>query len=330
MSKRFDIAGITHPLVDVVVQCEPTVIAKLGLAEGSWARTTLQQQMHLLDSLRGYPTEISPGASLANSIALAALLGRSGLVFGLAGDDEYGKLFVDGLAALNVRAGNEFIVGARTGTCVSLVNSTTGERTMRTCHGVSAEFGAPHATEELIAASSWLMLEGYFLTASQENTEGLYAAVHTARRCGTAVALTAAAEFIVRDKRDEILALLSSLDLLFTNETEALALTGAASAPEALAYLAAKVPRVIVTVGAQGALCIVQGEHFEVPAFPTRMVDTTGAGDAFAGAFLAGLSAGIAPQKAARGASRLAAQVVSQQGARLGSAAVSAWIAETA
>ena len=110
---------------------------------------------------------------------------------------------------------------------------------------------------------------------------------------------------------------LQHADLLFCNETEACAITGASGAEDAFKKLKDTVPSVVVTNGPHGAYIRHAGVETHVPAFPSEPKDLTGAGDMFAGSFLYGITHGVPPDKAARAASFLSHKVITQVGARL-------------
>jgi sugar/nucleoside kinase (ribokinase family) len=203
---------------------------------------------------------------------------------------------------------------------------------MRTCHGVATLFGPEHTLETAVAASEWIILEGYFLTASEQNAAAIDKAISIAKSYGTKVALSIGAEFVVHAKRDllrqEILPL---IDLIFANAAEAMSLTEAQSPQGAVDSLSKLLPSVIVTNGKNGAFGSMNTHQWHTPAFPVEgsVLNTTGAGDIFAGAFLAGLMKGLSPEASGRGAARLAAMIITKHEAQLGSEATAAWEAAT-
>ena len=92
-----------------------------------------------------------------------------------------------------------------------------------------------------------------------------------------------------------------------------------------MAKLQELVPAAIVTAGADGAYVYYAGETFHTPAYLCKPIDTTGAGDMFAGAFLYGITHGFTAQDAARGACYLSSKVITQLGARLISGTKDYW-----
>ena len=186
--------------------------------------------------------------------------------------------------------------------------------------GVSKDLDAHHLDLPAIQNAAWLLLEGYFLTASQENSRALHHAVSVARTSGTKIALSASATFVVAAKKSELLdQLLGQCDLLFANASEAMLLTETDSPQRALSKLQNIIPSAVITAGEAGAYGITDGTSWHTPAAPPPgpVVDTTGAGDVFAGAFLAGILQGLPPGRVATGAATLASLIITQRGAQI-------------
>lgn len=321
------ITALTHPLIDILVPCSAVFLQEHGLTPGTYGLLNLAEQDALLRACSSLDKPMVVGGSAVNSVTCARQLGVSCTVLGLVGDDAYGYHIYKQLKTRDIQIPIPHVPFARTGTCVSLI-TPDGERTMRTCLGVSTDLAKSDVHDSAIAGSAWLLVEGYFLTASEKNRAALHAAIAMAKSSGTKVAFTASAEFVIQAKGDEIFeSILPHTDLVFTNEGEAMLLTKAASPESALDELSKHVRNVIVTCGSRGALGVMDGARWHTPAaeLSAPAVDTTGAGDIFAGSFLAGLVQGLSPEVAARGAAHLAALVVQRHGAQLPEEAVATW-----
>lgn len=283
-------------------------------------------QDSLLCDTTGKPF-IASGGSASNSIACANILGVSCTYTGLVGDDGYGFLYQGDFAELGITSPNPKVPNARTGVCLSLV-TPDGERTMRTDLAVAVELSESHIDAETIGASEWLLIEGHLLTAGEKNKSAILKGIEVARQRNTKVAVNINSEFAARTQRELVLAeVLPKIDMIIGNEPEAMALAAEGGADTAFAALSQLCPTVVVTLGGNGAL-IKHNEHrLHVPAHTGQInvIDTTGAGDAFTGVLLAGLSLGYPMERAARGAARLAAAVVAQSGARLPADAAQLW-----
>ena len=145
-------------------------------------------------------------------------------------------------------------------------------------------------------------------------------ALRIAHEAGRKVALTLSDIACIGPHRDDFLALIDGggLDLLFANEAEIKALAEADSREQAIAALEDKVPLLVVTCGADGAIAVAGDRRVSVPAarIGRGIVDTTGAGDLFAAGFLYGHSHGRSLEDSLRIGAIAAAEVISHFGAR--------------
>ena len=207
---------------------------------------------------------------------------------------------------------------AATGTVICLVDTgASAERTFLTDSGASLRLDPGDWSDSLLDGVVRLHLSGYLLFS--EPSRALVAvALESARARGVPVSLDpASAGFLVELGVDCFLALVEGVDVLLPSRDEACLLTGLPDPADAAAKLSRHVPLVVTKQGAEGALIAHSGTvHARVPAEPTTPRDTTGAGDAFTGAFLASLLAGAAPEEAAREGCRAGAQAVERVGGR--------------
>jgi sugar/nucleoside kinase (ribokinase family) len=207
---------------------------------------------------------------------------------------------------------------APTGTVICLVDEgAAAERTFLTDSGASLRLEPGDWSDALLDGVARLHLSGYLLFT--EPGRALVAvALEAARARGVPVSLDpASAGFLVRLGADRFLSLVEGVDVLLPSRDEACLLTGASDVADAAARLSRHVPLVVAKQGAGGALLARSGEVYaRVPAVPAVPRDTTGAGDAFTGAFLAALLAGAGPEKAAAEGCRAGAQAVEHIGGR--------------
>ena len=207
---------------------------------------------------------------------------------------------------------------AATGTVICLVDTgASAERTFLTDSGAALRLGSEDWSDSLLDGVVRLHLSGYLLF-SEPSRAFVAAAVGSARARGVPVSLDpASAGFLVELGVDRFLALVEGVDLLLPSQDEACLLTGLPDPADAAAKLSRHVALVVVKQGAEGALVAHSGTvHAHVPAEPATPRDTTGAGDAFTGAFLATLLAGTDPEGAAREGCRAGAQAVERVGGR--------------
>ncbi|MCI0456490.1 MAG: adenosine kinase [Gemmataceae bacterium] len=313
--KAFDVCGLGNALVDIFVDLAETEFAELGFEKSTMRLVEPDEQKQLLERFRGREPRLVSGGSVANSIIACSQLRGQASFIGCVGDDRYGLFYQTEFEELGIDIGNPVIVGETTGTCLCLI-TPDAERTMRTCLAVSSHLAARHVDAERIKNAQWLFVEGYVF-ANPAGQGAIREAIRMARQHGIQVAVTCSEAFVVELFGDTFFETLKQTDLLFCNRSEACAVTGARTAPEAFARLRDLVPAAIVTDGAHGAHVRYGGVETHVPAFPCAPKDLTGAGDMFAGAFLYGITHGVPADRAARAASFLAMKVITQVGARL-------------
>ncbi|MET4658999.1 sugar/nucleoside kinase (ribokinase family) [Streptomyces sp. PvP037] len=207
---------------------------------------------------------------------------------------------------------------APTGTVICLVDGdAAAERTFLTDSGASLRLEPADWSDALLDGVARLHLSGYLLFA-EPSREFVAVASKAARARGVPVSLDpASAGFLARLGADRFLSLVDGVDVLLPSRDEACLLTGLPDVADAAAWLSRHVPLVVAKQGAEGALLARSGEVYaRVPAEPVTPRDTTGAGDAFTGAFLAALLAGAGPEQAAREGCRSGARAVELTGGR--------------
>lgn len=314
--KDFQLCGLGNSLVDIFVDVTEPEFASLGLERGTMRLVEKTEQQTLLDRFHERGARLASGGSVANSTIAFSQLGGKAAFIGCVGDDRYGLFYQQEFEQLGIDIGNPALVDETTGTCVCVI-TPDAERTMRTCLAVSSHLSAKHVDEQRIKNSEWLFIEGYVFANPDTGQGAIRRALEIAKANDVKVALTCSEAFVPQAFGYAFGAALKQADLLFANESEARAITGAASAAEAFTKLKEVVPNAVVTDGPHGAHVRFNGDEAHVAAFPCAPVDLTGAGDMFAGAFLYGVTTGVLPAKAARAACYLAMKVITQVGARL-------------
>ncbi|MFC7991472.1 carbohydrate kinase family protein [Streptomyces pilosus] len=222
------------------------------------------------------------------------------------------------LAACGVRPLLVVDEGVPTGTVICLVDEdAAAERTFLTDSGASLRLDPGDWSDALLDGVARLHLSGYLLF-SGPGRAFVAVALKAARARGVPVSLDpASAGFLGTLGAERFLALVEGVDVLLPSRDEACLLTGVPDAVGAAARLSRQVPLVVVKQGARGAVLARCGEVFaRVPAVPATPLDTTGAGDAFTGAFLAALLAGAEPERAAREGCVAGALAVGRTGGR--------------
>lgn len=321
MTERLDLLALGNAIVDVIAHTDDAFLVSRGLRKGGMALIDEASALAIYEAMG--PATIVSGGSAANTIAGAAALGlRTGFV-GKVRDDEAGAHYRHDMRAQGVVFDTPAATdGPATARSFILV-TPDGERTMNTYLGACQGLTSADVDEETVRSAGIVYLEGY-LWDPEAAKAAFRKAVDIAHANGAQVALTLSDSFCVDRYRDEFLDLLRGghVDILFANIHELKALYQTADEASALASLRdEKTPHghflAAVTRSAEGALVVTREKTLSVPAFPVdRLVDTTGAGDLFAGGFLAGLAKGLDHADCARLGAMAAAEVISHIGAR--------------
>lgn len=256
------------------------------------------------------------GGSVANSCAVAAALGAKVAFLGKVGADEMGELFRSGIAAAGVHYATPPLTSPiPTARCLILV-TPDGQRTMNTYLGACTEFALHDLDATIIAASAVTYLEGYLFDPPAAQAAFAEAA-RVARTAGRKTALSLSDAFCVDRHRDGFRRLIAQgVDILFANEAEVCSLYQCSDFAEAAAHAARDIPLAVLTRSEQGSIILENGGRVEVAAAPATVVDTTGAGDAYAAGFLAAYTRGAGLPAAGALGAQAAALAISQVGAR--------------
>jgi len=318
MSHSFDVYGLGHALVDVQYSVATQRLEQLGIRKGVMTLIGEPEQETLLQALAGESRVAqASGGSAANTLIGVAGFGGSAYYTCLLGRDEWGDFYHRDLEEAGVRSNPERRSAGPTGKCVVLI-TPDADRTLNTFLGVSSQLAPEHLEAALIQASAYLYIEGY-LVSSDNGLATCLRAQQLAQRAGTRVSLTLSDPAMIeyfRPRFEELVA--GGVDLLFCNEEEAAAFTGTKDRQDAARQLASRVGAGCITCSGEGALVFAAGRLTQVAGFAARAVDTTGAGDLFAGGVLFGLARGHSLEAAARLGNYAAAQVVARYGPRLG------------
>ena len=315
-----DLAGIGNAIVDVLASVEPGFLAAWNMQAGTMALIDAARAAELADALgreaRG-PLEMAGGGSVANSCVVAAHLGARVAYLGRVAADAFGRAFTDDLTRLGIACPVAPLAdGPATGRCVVAV-TPDGQRTMNTYLGAATGFGPADLDPATIEAARFLYLEGYLFDppAAQRAFREAAAIAHNA---GRDVAISLSDPFCVERHREGLREFVRHhADIVFANADELAALYEAPFA-DALAALAAETTIAVVTRGATGSVLVRGGETATIAPVATAVVDTTGAGDAYAAGVLAALAKDRSLAEAGALGSLAAATIIASVGARPG------------
>ena len=312
---KFDVTGIGNAIVDVLAQADDALLAKHGLPKGA---------MNLIDaatadrlySVMGPGIEAS-GGSAANTIAGIAALGGKTAYIGKVAQDQLGDVFTHDLRAVGVTYDTTRLVGGLP-TARSLIFVTPdAQRTMQTFLGATSQLGPEDVNMDYITASKVVYLEGY-LWDQPRAKEAMRNAAIAAQKAGVKVAFTLSDSFCVGRYRAEFLELVEEhVDILFANEHEILSLYEVEKFDDALQKVRGHCEIAALTRSEKGSVILRGNEVHVIDAVPgVKVVDTTGAGDAYAAGFLYAYTQGWDLAKAGRLGGAMAAEVISHYGPR--------------
>jgi len=317
-SHHYHLYAIGNALVDTEYEVSDAELQAMGVDKGHMTLIDAPRRAELLHHTQGRPARRTGGGSAGNTVVALAQLGGRAFYSCRVADDELGAFYAADLEHNRVASNLSHTRAphGQTGSCLVLV-TPDAERSMCTFLGATAELEASALHPKDIARSRVYYMEGY-LAASPTGLQAALEGKRLAREAGVALALTLSDVSMIRFCRAGLDAMAEGgLDYLFCNEEEAQVWTGRQEMPEVAAALASLARVVCITRGSRGSLVLDGGAITAVPAPAIRAVDSNGAGDMFAGAFLFAASHGYPHDQAALLANRCAAAVVSQHGNRL-------------
>jgi sugar/nucleoside kinase (ribokinase family) len=305
-------------MVDILAMVGDDFVREHDLPKGGMMLVDSEKQGRLLRELEHHSLEMQSGGSAANTIIAVAQSGGTGFYTGKVARDPNGEFYRQDMLA----AGVHFDVhpapeeGEPTGSCLVLT-TPDAERTMCTHLGVSTRLAPSDVNLDRLSRSQIAYIEGY-LWDPPEPREASVLSMEAAKKHAVKVAFSFSDPFLVDRYPDDFRGIARDYcDIVFCNGEEARRLFETDSLEEAALQLGESVELAFVTDGADGCL-VVQGNQVErAEGFAVNAIDTVGAGDAFAGGVLFGLTHGYGPHHAARWGNYLASRVVAIHGARL-------------
>lgn len=320
---HYHLYAVGNALVDSEYEVPDAHLVQMGVDKGHMTLIDAERRAALLSHVAGHPSRRSGGGSAGNTVVALAQLGGKAFYSCRVSDDELGHFYTEDLVRNGVATNltHTRAQHGQTGSCLVFV-TPDAERSMCTFLGATAELDESALHPKDIARSKLYYMEGY-LAASPTGLAAALQGKQIARQAGVALAATLSDVSMIQFCRPGLEALLEGgLDHLFCNEQEALAWCDTDHWPTVEATLAGLARTVCITRGPQGCVVLESGSRVEVPAPATHAIDTNGAGDMFAGAFMYAATHGHSHAEAARLGNRCAAAVVAQHGARLNPAAM--------
>ena len=318
LDTKYDILGIGNAITDILAKVEPSFLEQQGLTPGSMTLVDANRASALEAALT--PEHIMGGGSVANTCVVAAQFGARGAYLGKVARDDAGQKFAhdmqsNGVAFPAPPLNTQLFDNLPTARCIVMI-TPDGQRTMATYLGACSCFTPDDVLSDAIAASSIVYLEGYLFDPPHAQ-EAFRRAASIAHKNGRQVALSLSDPFCVGRHRAAFLDLVKGhIDILFANEDEICALYETENFDEAAQRTAQDTTFAALTRSAQGSVIVHDGQLTKVAPIPTQVVDSTGAGDAYAAGFMAGLTSGRTLPECGRLASMAASEIISHYGAR--------------
>lgn len=318
MAKKYQIYGMGNALVDIVTEVSEAFVTEHSIEKGIMTLVEEGRQHQLVNAIHLPSSDRQCGGSAANTIIGAAQFGASCFYSCKVANDEMGDFYHSDLTSNGVET--NLSPGAHeagvTGSCL-VMTTPDAERTMNTFLGITANYSTKEIAAQSLKDSDYLYIEGYLVTGDS-GLEAMIAAKKLAEDSGVKTSLTFSDPSMVKYFKDRMTEVVGSgVDLLFCNEEEAMLYTDTDSISKAITSLKNIAKAFVVTLGAKGAIVFDGESEIRIDPFQTKAIDTNGAGDLFAGAFLYALTNGKSYEDAGKLASLASSKVVAKLGPRL-------------
>jgi len=316
--KQYDVYGIGNALVDMEFEVHDQFFLSQKIDKGLMTLVDEKRQNELLEALGTAPLKQQCGGSAANTMIAVSQLGGKSFYSCKVARDPIGNFYFQDLLEQGVDSNlktQEREEGV-TGKCLVMVTKDA-ERTMNTFLGITSTLSKHEVVPEGIKNAKYLYIEGY-LVASPTGKDAAVHARKLAQVHGVKTSLTFSDVNMVNFFRESLLEIIGDgLDLIFCNEIEAQAFTGETDEAKIIQKLKLVAKTFVMTLGERGAIVFDGKEILRLGAQKIKPVDSNGAGDMYAGAFLYAITNGASFEKAGELAGIAAAKVVSQYGPRL-------------
>lgn len=316
---KYDVYGVGNALVDKEFEVDDSFFHEHKIEKGVMTLVTHEQQQILLDVLSNKfgIKKRAGGGSAANTLYALSQFGGKAFLSCKVANDETGDFYLKQLGDHNIKTNtaSQRMEGT-TGRCLVMI-SPDAERTMHTYLGVSETISTLELDFEAVKASEYVYIEGYLVTSPSAKS-AITELKQFAEQHQVKTAMTFSDPSMLEYFNDDINDVLGDgVDLLFCNTREALLWTGAEDIDKACEILKTKASQFAITQGADGALLFDGKDYISIDAHKVTTIDTNGAGDMFAGAFLYAITQGKDFATAGKLASLASATVVSNFGPRL-------------
>ncbi|MCB9360023.1 MAG: adenosine kinase [Flavobacteriales bacterium] len=317
MSKKYNVYGIGNALVDIVTEVDDQFLQEHNIEKGLMTLVDEEHQTRVSNAINLNNSNMQCGGSAANSIIAVSQFGGSSYYSCKVANDELGSFYKKDLKDNGVDSNlDETLEAGITGKCL-VMTTKDASRTMNTFLGITSNYSRTEIKEGALKDAQYLYIEGYLVT-SENGQDAMKHAKKLAEANGVKTALTFSDPSMVKYFKEPMESIIgASVDLLFCNEEEAMLYTGKDNITEAREELKKAAKKFVITQGENGAM-IFDGDTFiDIEPYNVKAIDTNGAGDLFAGAFLYGITNGHSFADSGKLASLASSKVVTQFGPRL-------------
>lgn len=319
MTQQYDIYGIGAALVDTEITLTDDDLLTMQVEKGVMTLVDQERQNFLIEKLEthGFAYRRASGGSAANTVIAASYFGCKNFYSCKVANDDNGRFYLHDMQAAGVDTPRHTTLEhGITGKCLVMITPDT-ERTMNTFLGISASLSEQELDLDAVAQSRYAYIEGYLVTSPTGRAAAIKLRQH-AEQHGVKTVISLSDPAMAQFFRDGLLEMIGQhVHLIFCNHEEATAFTQTDNLDLACEQLKTYCDAFAITCGAQGAI-VWNGQTLTKIAAPkVKAIDSNGAGDMFAGAFLYAVSQGHAYVKAGEFAVLAAAKVVTQYGPRL-------------
>lgn len=315
---KYNVYGIGNALVDMEFEVSTDLLKDLRIDKGVMTLMDEAHQTEVIEHLKKLPCKRGCGGSAANTIVAVSQFGGKSFYSCKVANDEIGSFYLEDLLRCGVDT--NLVAEERpdgiTGKCLVLV-TPDADRTMSTFLGITADLTEDRISSEALEASEYLYIEGY-LVSSPTAKKTAIAAREEAQKSGVKTSFSLSDPNMVNFFKEGLLEIIGpGVDFLFANESEALKMAGTENLTDAIAYFQTIAKGFAITRGPKGSLVFDGDRTIDIAPHPVHAVDTVGAGDMYAGAFLYGITHGMTFADAGELASSASAKIVTSFGPRL-------------
>lgn len=316
--KKYDVFGVGNAIVDTLAQVEDQFISDLALNKGGMALMDTEAQAKVLAGLEGQNLKLASGGSAANTMVAIAQSGGTGVYCGKVAHDTNGEFYKSDMEESGISFPVTMAPEASlpTGTCVVLT-TPDAERTMCTHLGISTTLTKSEIDADLLAQCKCSYIEGYLWDA-EDPRAACIESFEQSKKLGVQAAFTFSDAFLIGRFADDFKKVVAEYcDILFCNADEARQFFETENMDECTSKMAEICDLAFITDGANGCHVVEKGNVVLVEGFPVKAVDTVGAGDAFAGGALYGITNGLNASQSAKWGNYFASRVVESIGPRI-------------